>query len=59
MFTIRGEQDNSEEDWPDFAISKFSGAQPVLNNEDIVLARQGIVCILSLSQRMPRVDNGK
>lgn len=62
MFTIRGEQDSSEGNWPDFAISKFSGVQPVLNNEDIASARQGIVYIfsLSLSVRLgSRVDNRK
>lgn len=60
MFTIRGEQEGSEGDWPDFAISKFSGVQPVLNNKDIASARQGIVYIFSLSVRLvSRVDNGK
>lgn len=44
---------------PDSAVSKFSGLQPVLNNEDIALARQGIVYISLLWQMRIRVDNGR
>lgn len=50
----------SEGDWPGFAISKSSGVQPVLNDEDIASARRCILCVLSLSLSLgSRVDNGK